>query len=361
MTTNGSHVPRHGGIHLAEIAALGLAPDQITDFSVNVNPYGPCSELRRAVYEAPIDRYPDPMAAPAQRAIAGWLGVPAETVIVGSGAVEILWALARATLERGDRILIAAPAFSEIRTAAERLGAHVVEHRARAEHDFAFDSATFDAALGDARPRVAYLATPGNPSGAIVPVHEIARLAEAHPTTQFVVDLSFQSLSTQHDDLVAHASSQVLWVRSLTKELSLPGLRIGFAVGPAPLIAALHAERPPWTVSAPAQTAAIAATTDAVRHFVNASRAQLIADRNRLTLGLTAMGLRVHPSETIYVLVDLGSRATGRELRRTLLERHRILIRDCSSFGLPHHVRLAARPASDADRLMSVLERELAR
>lgn len=361
MKATGVGIPAHGGIHHEEIAALHLAPDEIVDFSVNVNPYGPCAEIERAVRAARIERYPDPTAAPARSSIGAWLGVPSESVIVGSGAVDVLWALARATLKPGDRVLIAEPAFSEMRSAAERAGGRIIEHRARAENDFAFDISRFDSLLRLKRPRVAYIATPANPTGALVSADVIARLAESHPSTQFVVDVSFLSLSTRPDDRIVHTSSRVLWVRSLTKELSVPGLRVGFAVGPPELIMAMEGERPPWAVSVPAQAVATAATNDEVRRFVETSRATLLQDRARIADGLASMGLRVHASETIYVIADLGSATTATVLRRNLLEHHGVLVRDASSFGLPHHVRIAARPALDADRLLSALKKELLR
>lgn len=349
----------HGGLCHDELSALGVAEDDVLDFSVNVNPYGPCPEIRHATGAARIERYPDPSAMPARRAIGRWLDVPAESVIVASGAVDVLWAVARAKLALGDSIVIAEPAFCEMRSAALRARARIVEFRASPETDFAFDEAACDALLGEVRSRIAYFATPANPSGVLLPTESILRLARAHPATQLVVDISFASLSSRSDDLVVHRSEHVLWVRSLTKELSVPGLRVGFAVGPPPLIAALHEERPPWSVSAPAQAVAIAATTPEVRRFVRTSAEQLLRDRVALATNLTAMGLRVHPSDSVYVLVDLGPHVTGAALRRTLLERHRILVRDAASFGLPHHVRIAARPDTDSARLLAALKTEL--
>src|SRR5581483_4992605 len=143
-------------------------------------------------------------------------------------------------------------------------------------------------------------------------------------------------------------------------ELSVPGVRVGFAVGPRALIDALHAARPPWNVNAIAEAVAVAATTAPVRDFVAASRKRLLEDREHLEAGLRRLGLSVHPTETIYVLVDLGARRTGRELRRALLERHGLLVRDAASFGLPHHVRIAARPRRDVERLLAALQEELA-
>ena len=351
-------VSAHGGIVDDEVVAVGLLPDAVLDFSVNVNPYGPCTEVLHAARTAPLDRYPDPTAMRARRAIGNWLDVPWERVFVGSGAAEILWGVARAVLAPGESLLVAGPAFGEIRAAAARRGARVVEHCDPPGESL--DIAAFQALLGRERPRVAYVASPSSPGGVLASLDELAALAEAYTTTQLVVDVSFLSLSDAPDELAVHRSNRILWVRSLTKELTVPGLRVGFAVGPPGLVAALAAERPPWSVSAPAEAVAVAAASDNVRCHVERARVRLVEDRQRLCERLSALGLRVYPSRAPYVLAALDGRATGAELRMRLLRNHGILVRDTASFGLPDHVRLAARPAAEVDRLIEALERELA-
>jgi histidinol-phosphate/aromatic aminotransferase/cobyric acid decarboxylase-like protein len=114
-----------------------------------------------------------------------------------------------------------------------------------------------------------------------------------------VVDVSFLSLSDAPDERAVHRSNRILWVRSLTKELAMPGLRVGFAVGPPPLVAALEAERPPWSVSAPAEAVAVAATSKTVRCHVERDRARLVGDRTRAgrrTCSSLSAGARPAPS-----------------------------------------------------------------
>jgi histidinol-phosphate/aromatic aminotransferase/cobyric acid decarboxylase-like protein len=344
-----------------ELAVLGLAPDDVLDVSVNVNPYGPCPAVMRNVESAALHRYPDPTAAPARHAIARWLDASPAQVVVGNGAVDLLWALARATLRTGDAVAIVEPAFSEMRSAALCVGAHVVEHRLTPEAGFVLDPSRVSTLLRRERPRLAYVCTPGNPTGACVDVDVLVHLAAEHPETLFVVDVSFMSLSKRYWGDVVHASPRVAWLRSLTKDLGLPGLRVGFAVVPEDVAAAVEESRPPWSVNAPAQAAAIAASTAEAQGFVAESRDRLLADRLRLDAALVSRGLRVHPSETIYSLADLGASRSATALRASLLRRHAVLVRDATSFGLPHHIRLAARPARDLARLVNALDAELER
>ncbi|WP_394835060.1 histidinol-phosphate aminotransferase family protein [Pendulispora rubella] len=349
--------PAHGGPVDDELAALGLRAGDVLDFSVNVNPYGPCPSVVRAIAEAPLDRYPDPSAAPTRRALAARLDEPEGRIILGNGAVDLLWLLARTWLRPGDLALAVEPTFSEMQRAAMQAGARILEHRTSPCDDFAIDITALDAQLRDARPRLVYVCTPSNPVGVFTPFEALEDLAERHPDTLFVCDVSFLSLSTHH--AAVRRSRRIAWVCSLTKDHALPGLRIGYAAAPESLVARMEAERPPWSIGAPAQAAILAAFEPEARRFVDESRVRLLQDRAALEARLHHLDVRTHPSDTVYVLVDLGGRRLATPLRRTLLERHAVLVRDATSFGLPGHIRLAARPQPDAELLVSALRQEL--
>lgn len=351
--------PAHGGLLDDELAALGLSADDVLDLSVNVNPYGPCASMRRALATVRVERYPDPSASAARRAFAAHAGVPSERVVLGSGAVDLMWTLARAVLRAGDRVLVVEPAFSEMRTAATRAGAAIVEVRTKPDDDFALDLAALDAAIATHAPRLVYACAPQNPSGVCTPLAAFEEIAHRHPGAIVVVDVSFLSMSTRHAELAVPRDARVVWLRSLTKDHALAGLRVGAAIAPLAVAHAIERERPPWSVNALAQAAVIAATgSDAIR-FVDESRARLLDHRDALARSLAAQGLRVHPSDTIFALVALGPRVGASDLRRRMLARHRVLVRDASTFGLPHHVRIAARGPAERDRLVTALRLEL--
>jgi len=351
--------PSHGGLVDDELAAHGLRADDVLDLSVNVNPYGPCPAVRRALAAARVDRYPDPRATAARRAFAERAAVPLERVVLGNGAVDLMWTLARARLGQGDRVLVVEPAFSEMAAAAARAGATIVEHRTMPERDFAIDLAALDGAIASLAPSLVYACSPQNPSGVCTPLAAFEDLARRHPASLFVVDLSFLSLSAHHAELDALREPRVVWLRSLTKDHSLAGLRVGAAIAPARVVDAIERERPPWSVNALAQAAVVATTSDEAARFVDESRARLLADREALSAALRAQGLHVHPSDTVYVLASLGESMAATNLRRRLLARHRVLVRDAASFGLPHHVRIAARAATHRERLVAALRQEL--
>lgn len=258
----------------------------------------------------------------------------------------------------GDRVVVVEPGFGELRAAVEHAGAAICPWRCRACDGFAVDLAAVGAVIRAHRAGVAYVCAPGTPAGTAVPAAAIAALAAEHPGTAFIVDQSFLSLSDRFADAAIAQPGNVAIVRSLTKDFAIPGVRVGYVVAAPALIARVEQARPAWTTSSLAQAAAIAAATAAAAAFVAASRARLLADRAALAGELAALGLAPAPSSTGFLAVDTGD-APG--LRRRLLARHRIVVRDCSSYGLPDHIRLAARPAAERARVVAAIASELAR
>jgi histidinol-phosphate/aromatic aminotransferase/cobyric acid decarboxylase-like protein len=346
---------RHGGLRADELDALGLADDQVVDFSVSLNVYGPDPAVAAAVRAADFLTYPDPTALRARRALAERLGIEADAVLVGAGAAELLWCAARALLQPGSATLIVEPAFAEWRAAAEAVGARAVTWRP--ERGLAIELAGIARTARAAGAAAVYLANPGNPSGLAVPADDLAELARDLGGATLVLDEAFLSLSERHADAACRLPENVVRVRSLTKDHGLAGVRVGYALATPALGRRIDAERPPWSVSSLAQAAVVAAAGRG--DFVAASRTRLFADRDRLVARLCGLGLAPQPTHTIYCVVEVGAAGIATVLRAHLLARHAVAVRDCTSFGLPTCIRVAARPASDVDRLVHALSQEL--
>jgi histidinol-phosphate/aromatic aminotransferase/cobyric acid decarboxylase-like protein len=345
----------HGGLPHAELRALGLTAGDVLDLSASCNPFGPCAAVVDAIRAAPLDRYPDPTAAAARDALAAALDLAPDRIALGNGAAELLWTLAAALIRPGTPVMIVEPAFGELRAAATHAGGRLHEWRARADDGFAVDLPAVGRAIRDRGAAVAYVCAPGTPAGTAVPAGAIYALADAHPDTTFLVDQSFLSLSERFAELAVAPPVNVACIRSLTKDFAIPGVRVGYVVAAPALIARVEHGRPAWTTSAAAQAAAIAACGSGA--FVADSRDRVLAARAALAAGLAAIGLPPAPSSTGFLIVRTGD---ARGVRRRLLARHRIVVRDCASFGLPEHIRLAARAAPDRERAIAALRQELA-
>lgn len=345
----------HGGLHDAELQALGLTPDDVSDWSSSTNPYGPAPAVLRALQEAAIGRYPDTSGLRARQVLGGSVGIEPERLVLGNGAADLLWSLARAWLAPGRRALIVEPTFSEFRAAAHATGAQLGEWRSGPETGFLVDLDAVGARARALGASVLYLCSPNTPTGSALPAERIAAFALAHAELSIVLDQSFLTLSERHADASVPQPSNVASVRSLTKDHGIPGVRLGYAIARPDLCAAIEAGRSAWSTSAFAQAAAIACS--GCPEFVRDSRERLLVDRRELERELADLGIRSFPSVCTFLLARVPEVAA---LRARLLERHRIVVRDCASFGLPGFMRLGAKPPAARRRLIEALRAERA-
>lgn len=345
----------HGGLDPEELRQLGIDPSTVLDCSAAINPYGPCEPIARAIRQAGVHRYPDPHGHAARRALATWLGVTPPRVVLGHGATELLWQLVDTLAAGGGRpVVIGAPAFGEVRAACDAREVAVLEVRGAPGAAFAANlEDVFERAV-HANAALIYVCNPSTPVGVPMDAGALAALAARHPALPIVLDESFLSLSDHHAAARQPLPQHVIRLRSLTKDHAVPGIRVGYAIAPAALVERIEARRPAWMLSAPALAVAQQAPEGAA--FVEQSRRRLADDRAHLLAGLAGLGLQALPSVAPYVAVTVPD---APRLRTELLRDERVLVRDCSSFGMPRQVRIAVRPASDLQRLLAALARRL--
>lgn len=346
----------HGGLDVAELSALGLDPAAVLDLSVNVNPWGPHPAVVAAIQRASLSRYPQPSAAGARAALARVAAVAPEQVLVGHGSTELIWSAVSMLASDPRPLLVAGPTFSEPVLAARAYGVPWIELRSAAQTDFTLDLSKLARAIEQHDAQAVYLCQPNNPDGGCLPASQLRELCEAYRTCTFLIDQAFLSLSTRHADAALRFPANALLVRSLTKEHALPGLRVGYALGSAELIARIDARRPSWMVSGLAEAAIIEAC--AQQAYVAQVRAFLLEGRGALQAACRELGLHVSPSTTSYFVMRVGD---ADSLRARLLARHAIAVRSCSSFGLPEHLRVAACGPEQRRQLIAALRAELGR
>jgi threonine-phosphate decarboxylase len=202
------------------------------------------------------------------------------------------------------------------------------------------------------------LGNPGNPTGRLYPlsvVEAVYRLCQAEGCF-LVLDEAFMDFceegSAKH---YAAERDGILVLRSLTKFYALPGVRIGYAIGNASIIALLSLCREPWSVNTPAQAAGLASLADS--GYAAATRKLILSERERLFDGLAAIpGLSPFPSAANYLLVEVVRGPSAIELGERLLAML-ILIRCCANFtGLDDRFfRIAVRSRVENDRILGAL------
>jgi threonine-phosphate decarboxylase len=347
----------HGGNVFAVARSMGVSPEDILDFSASINPLGPAPGVREALASAfnRLVHYPDSDCTELRDALALCHGVEPANICVANGSTQLIYLLPR--LAPGKRALIIAPAFSEYARALTRDGWVVEQFILEAAEGFAIPFDRLEKGLRDVYDLL-ILANPGNPTGRLYPlsaVEEIDRLCRAAGCF-LVLDEAFMDFceegSAKH---YAAERDGILILRSMTKFHALPGVRLGYAIGNASIIARLAAIREPWSVNTPAQAAGLASLADA--RYAAATRKLVISGRAHLFAGLSAIqGLSPFPSSANYLLVEIAGGKPAGELAGQLLTKH-ILIRSCGNFaGLGNRFfRVAVRGRDENDRLLAAL------
>lgn len=331
----------------------GGAPSGWLDLSANPNPLGTPPAVRAAIGAARYDRYADLDTRAAERHLASDAGVAGDEVLLTAGATEALRLVATALLGPDDRAVVVGPTYGEYARLGALAGAAVEEIRAVPP---SFDpplEALLDALDGPAR--VVIVGDPNNPTGRTLGPAGYRRLlgalsAGAPGSALLVVDESFTPFAAEEPpDRELLATGRVLLVRSLTKRLAIPGVRVGYVIGPPGILARLGAARDPWPVGAHA----IAAAKVARWRLAPGERVRIADWRRALTDGLLTRGLRPTRSDANFVLVEAGPVAP--ELI-ACLARRRIAVRDATSFGLPGYLRVAVRSPGEQERLFAGLD-----
>lgn len=341
----------HGALDFAELERLGLNPDDVLDFSVNSNPFGPTPRVWEAIRSTPLERYPDRESIALRRLLSKRLDVLPEQILVGNGTAELIQLTTFAFLQKGDHALVVGPTFGEYERCSRLRGGTLHDWRANPEEGFIPNPTEIEKKLGTQKMRLVFLCNPNNPTGQVLPLDVLHAWSRAFPDTLFAVDEAYLAFVPDMHSAVSLHCKNILVLRSMTKDYAIAGLRLGYAVGDEAVIAALADLRPAWNVNALAQAAGLAALQDEA-HLAKIL-AELRREKSALVSGLEELGYEPVPSRTHYFLMPVGN---GAGFRQKLLQ-HRILVRDCASFGLPSYVRIATRTSEENTRLLYALRK----
>lgn len=344
----------HGGLHPAELRALGLDPAEMLDFSVNVNPYGPAPGVRAALAAYDPSSYPDREVSDLRAVLARLNGVDIAQVVVGNGTAELIWLAAHAFLRAG-RALIITPTFGEYARAAGVVAAQV-DQLVLTPPDFAIDITELLSRIRTAKPELVFLCNPNNPTGRLLADAQVLEIASACAPGLLILDEAYRAFVTL-DPFGPPLAENCVVMRSMTKDFAVPGIRLGYALAAPEQVAQLLRFQPPWSVSGAAQAAGAAGLAELA--YLRQTMEQTRRLGEDLQSELRAIGAQVIPSSTHYCLVDVSDYGSGTYWRRRLLP-HGLQVRDCTSFGLPNYVRVGTRLPGQNRRLLQTWQAVLA-
>jgi threonine-phosphate decarboxylase len=307
--------------------------EMVLDFSASVNPFPPKIDWHRDSVD--LSCYPDDSYTELKERIGQVFHRDPVEICVGNGSIEIIRVFCSVMLGRPKgtgRFFIDPPTFGEYELSALLAGAERTMDPEEAE--------------------VQFVCNPNNPTGALRSRENLLAELETVKRQKGILfcDEAFIALADPLQSISNVRDPGLFVLHSLTKSFSVPGLRIGFGFGDPDLVEKIETTRSPWCINAYAESFAL----QALLHMdeLATSRAAIASERNRLGRVITDLGFTCKPSSVNYLLVDCGKDVTS---LCSGLARKNILVRDCTSFGLPTCIRIAVRTADENSRLLEIL------
>lgn len=346
----------HGGDIRSLASQAGISPEDILDFSANINPLGPPYRARAAMISSieSISNYPDICCSDLRSVIAEKYSLPEECIVPGNGTSELLFAVARTLSELCGRAVVPVPSYEDYSVAARRAGMSVVEFPLHESEDFRLNFHELKKVLkpGDA----VFLGHPDNPTGIPLEVDRLTALLEEYPRCIFIVDEAFADYLPPGNSILGSTASNLIVLKSLTKFYALAGLRLGFAAASPEVSRSLADQLPPWSVNSIAQAVGREILQDGEYELtsrkLNDSRRELLSSELK-----TIHELKVYPGKANYLLVRIReSGIDACELKKRLLA-DGIAIRSCEDYsGLnSRFFRVAVKNTEDNSILVSAV------
>ncbi len=270
-----------------------------------------------------LSNYPEPAPVSVETKLEEMMGLQPGSVMVTSGATDAIYLIAR--YFGGRKSWIRKPTFSEYEDACRMYG-----------HIFT-DSVDAD---------VVWMCIPNNPDG-----NASDRLPQMRADAVVVIDMAYSDYSVR--PVFRTDRRNTLYLHSLTKRFSVPGLRVGYVVGDPSLIAGLKKLRMPWSVGSVAIAASHYLLDNMDKYPIDAG--SLNAEALRVSEELRKVGLNIAATDCNFFLATLPS-GSASELKRYLVERHGILVRDASNItGNPADIRIAVQSREENDMLIKAI------
>ena len=319
--------------------------------NTNENPYPPSPLALARMREALDERlrlYPDPQALALRQTIAGLHGLATDQVFVGNGSDEVLALAFMALLRHGKPVLFPDITYSFYPVYANLYG--VEAERIPLTESFEVRVADY------ARPNGGIvLPNPNAPTGVALPLADIRALLQSSPDSVVVIDEAYVDFGADSAAALVGEFPNLLVVQTLSKSRALAGLRVGFALGQAPLIEALTVVKDSFNsypLDRLAQIGAQAALEDHA-HFEQ-TRQQIIASREWLATALTQRGFACLPSAANFVFARHATQ-DGATLMQALRER-RVLVRHFRQPRIELHLRITIGTQAECEKLVAAFD-----
>ncbi|ROU03316.1 pyridoxal phosphate-dependent aminotransferase [Histidinibacterium lentulum] len=325
----------------------------------NESTFGPSPRAVEAMARAASEgwKYGDSTSHDLRAAIARHHGVDAAHVLVGEGIDGLLGLLVRLVVTHETPVVTSAGAYPTFNYHVAGFGGALHTVPFRNDHE---DPEALAAKTRETGARLVYISNPDNPMGSWHDAATIAALAEALPEgALLILDEAYADFAPPEAiPPMTPEDPRVIRMRTFSKAHGLAGLRVGYAIGPAPLIAAFDRVRNHFGMTRPGQAGALAALED--RDWLASVVAQVAAARARISDIAAGSGLSALPSATNFVAVDCGGDGT---LSRAVLDElatRGVFVRMPGVAPLDRCIRISCGRPEDLDVLEEVFPASLA-
>jgi len=346
------HIPVvHGGKNPSQMTDLN-----IIDFSSNISPIGTPPSVKKTIKKNldNIKNYPDFSSSSVILSLKKYTQLEKSNLLVGNGAIEIIYNFCFAFLSKNTKVLIPIPTFQEYETAAKINNCKIAYFKTM---NLSENLEQFISKIP--KNGCIFICNPNNPTGKLLQKNQLLKIikeAKKLSTLVFVDECFIEMVPESNESVISYVKKydNLFILRSLTKSFALPGIRIGYAAASKHMIEILQKIKIPWSVNSLAQHAAEAALKNK-SHLVK-SNLIIKKELNYLTNKIGKLdGFDCNKSSTNFILIKTKKNSTN--LQKKLLEK-KILIRDCKNFrGLNnHHIRIAVKSHKDNLKLVKALE-----
>ncbi|MFT4014199.1 MAG: pyridoxal phosphate-dependent aminotransferase [Paracoccus sp. (in: a-proteobacteria)] len=326
----------------------------------NENGFGPSPRAVRAMAAAAAEawKYGDPDSHDLRQALAAHHGIAPEHFMLGEGIDGLLGLLVRLTMAPGEVVVTSDGAYPTFNYHVAGFGGRLVKVPYR---DDAEDPEALTVAARDHGARLVYLANPDNPMGSWHPGQRIEAMLDALPDGALLV-LDEAYVEFAPDEAIPRIDprdERVIRFRTFSKAFGMAGARVGYALGPERLIEGFDRIRNHFGINRIAQIGALAALRDSA--WLDQTRRQVAAARDRIAAIAAGNGLRALPSVTNFVALDCGG--DGEFSRRVLagLEAEGIFVRAPGVAPMDRCIRVSCAPGPELDAFAQALPKALAK
>lgn len=327
------------GVQPRDVQALKL--------NTNENPYPPSPAVMKTlaeISEEKLRRYPDPIGAEFREAAAGVNGVNPENIMCCNGGDDLLTIAFRAFCDENRPVAYPVPTYSLYPVLAKLQNCSVIE--------IPFDSEfNLPPKLAKTKAALTIVCNPNAPSGSFISVGELASLAD-EVSGILLIDEAYADFADENCAALAKDFDNVIVLRSMSKGYSLAGIRFGYAIANADLIAGVMKVKDSYNVDAVAIVLATAAIKD--QDYFRQTTENVKEARESLIVQLRDLKFKVPPSHANFVLAETGN-CPANEIYEKLVQRN-IFVRYFNLPGLADKLRITVGTTEQNEKLILALK-----